>query len=105
EFLQKWWWNPARMWLAEVKTITGGSLRLAGSVTLAMRGEPAGAKPVVHWLMVSPDARRQGLARVLMSHLETAAWDAGYRQIWLETHAAWQAARRFYEALGYEPCL
>jgi GNAT superfamily N-acetyltransferase len=110
EFRQRWWWNPAKMWLAEANS---GNSRLLGSVTLAMRGEPpyvaesprdsqaAIAKPVVHWLMVAPEARRRGLARTLMSHLEHAAWTAGYRQIWLETHAAWQAAAKFYQSLGY----
>lgn len=58
-------------------------------------------KPVVHWLMVAPEARRQGLARVLMSRLEAAAWNAGHREIYLETHSAWRAAAQFYEALGY----
>ena len=68
-----------------------------------MRGQPATAKPVVHWLMVAPSARRQGIARALLSHLETTAWNAGHREIYLETHAAWQNATRFYESLGYRP--
>ena len=37
-----------------------------------------------------------------MAHLETACWDLGYRQIWLETHEAWAAASAFYETLGYK---
>jgi GNAT superfamily N-acetyltransferase len=102
EFCQRWWWDPAKMWLAEAKTPTAFP-HLAGSVSLAMRGSPENAKPVVHWLMVAPVARRHGIARLLMSHLEAAAWNAGYLEIWLETHAAWNAAARFYEALGYAP--
>ncbi len=43
------------------------------------------------------------MGRLLMVHLERAAWDAGYREVFLETHAAWQAAANFYEALGYRP--
>jgi GNAT superfamily N-acetyltransferase len=99
DFVQKWWWNPERMWLAEHPG--DGGPELVGSVTLAMRGEPESAKPVVHWLMVAPRWRRQGVAKMLMSYLEVAAWEAGYREIWLETHSGWEAAGRFYEALGF----
>jgi GNAT superfamily N-acetyltransferase len=99
EFCQRWWWDPATMWVAEAKS--AATSRLLGSVALAMRGEPSSAKPVVHWLMIAPEARRRGLARALMSRLEHAVWSAGHRQVWLETHAAWQAAAKFYEALGY----
>lgn len=98
EFLDRWWWRPEWMWLAEHGD---GRTSLVGSVCLAMRGNPAAAKPVVHWLMVGPPWRRQGLGRLLLSHLEQAAWEAGYREIWLETHAGWEAAMKFYEALGY----
>ena len=66
-----------------------------------MRGNPPSARPAVHWLVVLPAARRQGVGRLLMSHLERAAWDAGHREVLLETHAQWQAAVQFYEALGY----
>src|SRR5689334_11904491 len=45
EFCQRWWWDPAKMWLAEAKSTNS---HLIGSVTLAMRGEPSNAKPVVH---------------------------------------------------------
>ncbi len=102
EFCQRWWWDPAKMWIAEAKTANLSS-QLVGSVALAMRGDPNDAIPVVHWLMVAPEARRQGLGRLLMSHLEGAAWNAGYREICLETHSAWKAASRFYESLCYHP--
>lgn len=114
EFFQHWWWQPDRMWLAEIDQ--GSSVvdlgnpgkgsnprQLIGSVTLAMRGEQDSAKPVVHWLMVHPRWRRRGVARLLMAHLEVAAWDVGHRELWLETHVAWEAAAKFYEALGFRP--
>ncbi|MCC7086896.1 MAG: GNAT family N-acetyltransferase [Pirellulales bacterium] len=100
EFTHRWWWDPSKMWVAEANS-EQSSARLLGSVALAMRGQPSNVKPVVHWLMVSPEVRRQGLARSLMSHLELAAYEAGNREIWLETHSAWRAAARFYHALGY----
>jgi GNAT superfamily N-acetyltransferase len=98
EFQERWWWRPQWMWLVEAE-----ERELIGSVTLAMRGEPEAAKPVVHWLMVAPRWRRRGVGRLLLSHLEQAAWEEGYREIWLETHAQWKAAVEFYEALGFKP--
>ena len=41
--------------------------------------------------------------RLLMSHLERAAWDAGWREVQLETHAGWSAAVAFYQSIGYAP--
>jgi GNAT superfamily N-acetyltransferase len=111
EFSHMWWWTPQRMWFAIAdggKLAESGSrasnspATVVGSVTLAMRGTPEAAKPVVHWLMVHPRWRRRGIARLLMSQLEQAAWEAGHREIFLETHSAWQAAARFYKAMGYE---
>ena len=70
-------------------------------MTLALRGADEAARPVVHWLAVLPAWRRRGIGRLLMSVLEARAWELGYREVWLETHAAWEEAVRFYRALGY----
>lgn len=116
EFLTKPWWRPERMWLAETTVaaplLPGGQNysepreqagpRLVGTVTLAMRGDGPTARPVVHWLMVDPRYRRQGIGRLLMQTLEQTAYGLGHRQVWLETHAAWNAAARLYEQMGYE---
>ena len=103
EFTDRWWWRPDWMWLAEFAPTDSAEPQLIGTVALAMRGEPDNARPVVHWLMVLPGFRRRGIGRLLMDHLEHAAWEAGHRRIWLETHAAWEAAAKFYEARGYRP--
>lgn len=94
EFLNKPWWLPERMWFAE----TEGAV---GSIALAFRGRELLAVPVVHWLMVLPEWRRHGIGRLLLSTVESAAWQAGHRQISLETHAGWSAALAFYRAMGY----
>ena len=101
EFLEKWWWRPERMWFAEAATPAGP--QMAGTITLAMRGEGPEAKPVIHWLAVLPAWRRRGIGRLLVNELETAAWQAGYRQVYLETHAAWTAAAARSHELGYGP--
>jgi GNAT superfamily N-acetyltransferase len=95
EFLAKPWWRPEHLWLAEA-----GS-ELVGTVTLAMRGATSQARPVVHWLAVLPSWRRRGVGRMLMSVLEARAWELGYREVWLETHAAWTEAAALYRSLGY----
>ena len=66
--------------------------RPIGAVTLAMREGSARTIPVVHWLLVDPAWRRRGVGRLLDAHLEQAAWNDGWREIELETHAGWTAA-------------
>ena len=102
ELLDKPWWSNERMWLAESPSLTGEPA-LIGSVTWADRANPSEVRPAIHWLAVLPAWRRQGVGHLLMSALEASCWEAGYRQIWLETHAAWSAAGEFYQRLGYEP--
>lgn len=94
EFLAKPWWSPERMWFAEARDAIG-------SITWAMRGRRPNELPVIHWLMVAPPWRRRGVGRLLMRTLEAACWQAGHRQIGLETHAGWKQANSFYETLGY----
>jgi GNAT superfamily N-acetyltransferase len=99
EMLAKPWWRPERTWLAVAENEPN---HIAGAVTLAERAGKTARLPVVHWLMVDPAWRRRGVGRLLMSHLEQAAWDAGWRDVQLETHAGWQAAVELYRKLDYE---
>ena len=92
EMTSRPWRRDDRCWLAFAND------QCVRSVTLAMRRDV----PVVHWLMVHPDWRRRGIARALLATLEQAAWDDGYREVHLETHAGWQAALACYQKLGYE---
>ena len=102
EFLSKWWWRPERMWFAET-SVPPDERQVVGTITLAMRGAGPEANPVIHWLAVLPAWRRRGIGRWLVAALEAAAWDAGHRQIYLETHRAWTAAIELYTKLGYRP--
>ena len=118
EMLDKSWWRSDHAWLAiagdRVQSQASGersspaiaqvdAQHIVGAVTLALREGTEATVPVVHWLLVDPAWQRRGIARMLMSHLETAAWDAGYREIQLETHANWNAAVAFYQSIGYAP--
>jgi GNAT superfamily N-acetyltransferase len=101
EFLTKPWWRADVMWLAETRAGPAAG-EVVGTVTLARRGQPPADKPVAHWLCVHPAYRRRGIGRLLLATLEAAAWDAGQRQIWLETHAAWREAYELYRVAGFE---
>jgi GNAT superfamily N-acetyltransferase len=106
EFLERDWWQPERMWLAEDASLdSAAGAPLVGAVTLALRAGAETTVPVVHWLVVRPGWRRRGIAGLLMDHLEAYCWDAGWREVRLETHAAWEAAAEFYRGRGYEPIL
>lgn len=98
EFSAKLWWPLERLWFAEAAASGAQVANAVGAVALAMR---AGDQPVIHWLMVLPEWRRRGVGRLLLNVLEIACWDAGYRRIGLETHAAWSSAVEFYRAMGY----
>jgi GNAT superfamily N-acetyltransferase len=96
EMIEKPWWREDRSWVA-----TTDSADVVGAVTLAIRSGKSISIPVVHWLLVDPSFRRRGIAKLLMSNLEQAAWDDGWREVQLETHAGWQAAVAFYQSIGY----
>jgi GNAT superfamily N-acetyltransferase len=100
EFVEQSWWRPEWMWFAFASD-REASKSPVGTVTLAVRQTLNGLRPAVHWLCVLPEWRRRGIARVLMATLERAAWKAGHRQIWLETHTDWKEAAAFYDRLGY----
>lgn len=118
EFLQKNWWQPARMWLAEIPPLdctteqvanplgllrpSSGQSQLVGTVTLAERVLADETRYVLHWLLVAPRWRGQGIATALVAHLEAAAWDLGAREVDLETHVDWREAVTLYRKLGYE---
>jgi GNAT superfamily N-acetyltransferase len=102
EFLAKPWWTPESMLFAESVGQSGANA-VVGTVTLARRGESPDARTAVHWLAVLPSYRRRGVGRLLLTAVEAAAWQAGSRQVWLETHAQWLEAAALYRALGYVP--
>ena len=99
EFLGKPWWRDEFAWTAVATPTTS----LSGSVFLGLREGADRVVPVIHWLLVDPAFRRRGVARALMSSLERAAWDAGWREVQLETHTGWVAAVSFYQSIGYAP--
>ncbi|KAF0114477.1 MAG: putative acetyltransferase [Rhodobacteraceae bacterium] len=55
-------------------------------------------------LYVIPEARRQGVANLLISHTEQAAMDKGVTQLRLETGMRLSASHRLYARLGFTRC-
>jgi GNAT superfamily N-acetyltransferase len=100
EFVEKPWWRGEHAWCAASNDLDNAD-SLAGAVILGSREGQGGAVPVVHWLLVDPAFRRRGVGRALMFRLERAAWDAGWREVQLETHAGWTAPVAFYQSIGY----
>jgi ribosomal protein S18 acetylase RimI-like enzyme len=98
-----WSWTPARV----QHFIVGPE----SSVVVARRERHIAAFAIMHFgdevahlnlLAVAPEHRRQGLGRQLMSWLTTTAIEAGVFRINLELRTNNEAARTFYENLGFD---
>jgi ribosomal-protein-alanine acetyltransferase len=97
-----WSWTPARV----QHFITGAE----SSVIVARRERHLAAFAIMHFgddvahlnlLAVAPEHRRQGLGSQLMDWLTTTAIEAGVFRINLEVRTQNNAARSFYERLGF----
>jgi [ribosomal protein S18]-alanine N-acetyltransferase len=98
-----WSWTPAR-----VQHFICG---VDSSVIVARRERRIAAFAIMHFgeevahlnlLAVAPDQRRQGLGRQLMQWLTATALEAGVFRINLELRTHNEAARIFYERLGFD---
>jgi GNAT superfamily N-acetyltransferase len=99
ELSSKSWWRPAALWFVEL--VDRDPPLAIGTAILGRRGPVGSGTAVIHWLSVLPHYRRQGVGRLLVAQLESLVWEAGEREVALETHAAWSDAIAFYRELGY----
>jgi ribosomal protein S18 acetylase RimI-like enzyme len=83
--------------------------RILGSATLELETQVREEDPPlapeeahVRMLGVHPDARRRGIARMLMDAAIARASDAGKTRITLNTTARMTSARAMYEGMGFE---
>jgi len=102
EYGLAWSWTPARV----LRSISGRD----SSVVVARRRPRIAAFAIMHFgdqtahlnlLAVGTRHRRQGLGRQLMEWLTVTALEAGIFRIDLELRAQNQAAREFYERMGF----
>ncbi|MFN7811183.1 MAG: GNAT family N-acetyltransferase [Planctomycetia bacterium] len=92
-------------WLAWAISPAGktGTAGPSGLVTLVeSRGRTGAARFSISWLIVRPDARRQGLGRALVAAAVSRARSAGADVVWTETSRDWPAAE-FWRAVGFVP--
>jgi GNAT superfamily N-acetyltransferase len=75
-----------------------GAWRFRSDVTRLGSSRPAEVKR----MYVAPAARRTGLAKVMLAHLETTARAAGAEVMILETGTAQPEAMALYEDAGYQ---
>ena len=71
---------------------------VVGTVTGAFDGE----RGWIRHLVVAPEARRRGVARRLVDHLEALLRERGAAQASLNVFHANEAGRAFWRSLGYE---
>lgn len=90
------WWNPETMWFS----IDSATNQVTGSVTLELSKKNPDLG-IIHWLMVRPEFRGQGIALALLSHLEQHAMDHGAKHLQAETLSSWEAAMAFYQQQGF----
>ncbi|PHS12691.1 MAG: hypothetical protein COA78_07845 [Blastopirellula sp.] len=96
EFLMKDWWNPETMWFS----IDATTNQISGSITLELSSKNP-ELGIVHWLMVAPNFRRQGIALALLAKLEEYAIDHGATELQAETLSSWEDAMAFYLRQGF----
>ena len=81
------------------RPVTTGAWRFRDDVSRLGSSRPAEVKR----MYVAPSARRQGLARLMLAHLEDAARAAGAEVMVMETGTAQPEAIALYLAAGYQP--
>jgi GNAT superfamily N-acetyltransferase len=64
--------------------------------------DPTGLTAEIKRMYIEPHVRRRGLARQVLTRLETDARQAGYRAAILDTGSKQAAAHTLYEACGYQ---
>ncbi|TMK45091.1 MAG: GNAT family N-acetyltransferase [Actinobacteria bacterium] len=110
-------WNDYLDRIADVRDRAGRTVvlvavedgRILGSATLELEGRTEEGEPPVppdeahlRMLGVHPDARRRGIARMLMDASVEEARRAGKHRLTLNTTRRMRAAQSMYEALGFE---
>lgn len=84
-------------WLA--RDVAGAWPAVCGAISVSPPSVNETAS--LHWLMVDPEYRGQGIGSVLLRTAEQYCWERGHRVLRLETHRGWERAVAFYRGHGY----
>lgn len=86
--------NPrSRLWIVE------SGARIVGSIAIA---EVSSQQAQLRWFLVHPELRGFGVGRRLVQASISFCREQGYRSVFLWTVSGLDAARRLYEAAGFE---
>jgi len=66
-------------------------------------GQRGTSRHAIGWLLVHPQARRQGVGRMLAAAAIDAAHAAAAREIWIEVHPGWTGTWSFWQSMGFRP--
>ncbi len=89
-----YWETGGEFWVVEQADRVVGS----GGYHPCSRGEQA---VELRKMFLLPEARGQGVGRLLLQSLESAAAQRGFSEVWLETATVLQRALALYERSGY----
>jgi GNAT superfamily N-acetyltransferase len=92
-------WGAFYVGYRDDRPVMTGAWRFRDDVERLGSTRPAEVKR----MYVAPSARRQGLARLMLAHLEATARAAGADVMIMETGSAQPEAMALYRAAGYEP--
>lgn len=96
----------ARIQRTNTQVVFGAFIGLKLVGIAGLRREPLDQvrhKAVLWGVFISPDRRREGLARKLFSSVQSFAREEGVRQIQLCVNAENDRARSLYRSLGFKP--
>jgi GNAT superfamily N-acetyltransferase len=96
-FAEDYFGPGAGFWLAQAGEDFVGCIALRPLKTRERAGE-------IKRLYVRPEFRGNRVAAALLAALETYASEYGYRRLYLDSKDDLEAAVRFYEKHGYQPC-
>jgi ribosomal protein S18 acetylase RimI-like enzyme len=89
-------------WLATIPASDVATERVVGLISLVRSQSATGIRQSIGWLLVHPDARRQGIARALVAHACRSAMPQIGAAVWVECRSDWNEAIAFWHALGFE---
>lgn len=101
EFLSRYDEAENRLWLVMSEAEEPAEKEIVGALAIdGGQSEETGAR--LRWVILSPDLHGQGIGRELMDRAMNYCQDVGFERVFLWTFDGLEAARRLYDAHGFE---